>query len=591
MPSINWVMYMATSSAADYGADAAGRAEVVRNMKSLGVTKVYMDVWRGGRHIDRDLLVSMRDTLTDAGIGVAAGIMPSRGAAEFGSNSRWGADLCYSDPGAWDDVRKAMETGAELFDEFIIDDAFCTQCTCTKCRSAKGDRSWNEFRRDLLLDFTKEVIVGAPRKRNPGVKMILKFPQWYDRLAIFGYDTARQPAEFEATWIGTETRDPETAAMGFVHQYEGCFNSRWHDAAEPNLEGAWFDPYDCDPILYVEQAYQSVLGGMRTLMLFEYGSLFPDQNGFLIATLKGHQESLEKLAARLDGQEPTGVVTVRPHNPEPAADGYIFDGLGMLGIPLVPVAEWPADPPEALLLTDHVADDPELAAKVRDVVDAGGNVFLTAGLVAARDADEELKKLAGFEADGWAQPIKWSSDRFQVGDKEVQAAQPVAFRFDLRPTSAEVLATVSGVAHKRSERIPVVTRLAHSSGGAVVVLNVFGVAVSDYTMEENLNVPIVMQMQYYPEAVANVIQEQVANATGRAFLAPAKVGYYPFSNGDVVLENFTDSAVTAHVAGEGLAPEASEILGMAGLKDGDVRLPSRSAALIGTWAGPRLARS
>ncbi len=587
MSAINWVMYVVTSRVPDYAPDKGGRAEMIRNAKSVGVTKAYFDVWRSGRIVDRDLLIALRDDFGGADIVPCAGIMPSRGASELGGNSRWGNDLCYTDPATWDELRAAMELGAELFDEFIIDDAFCTQCLCERCRNAKADRSWRDFRRDLLLDFTKNVIVGACKAKNPGIKMILKFPQWYDRLAIFGYDTARQPAEFEATWIGTETRDPDTPSTGYVHQYEGCFNSRWHNNAEPDLEGAWFDPYGCDPIVYVEQAWQSVLGGMRTLMLFEYGSLFPEKNGYLIAALKGMMPRLEQLAAELDGQQPTGIVTVRPHDSQPAADGYIFDGLGMVGIPLVPVAEWPTAPPPTLLLTDHVADDADLASKVSQTVDAGGTVFLTASLLAQHDTDARLKELAGYGPDGWSQPIRWESRHFFVGDEPAAAGRPVGFRFDLWPTTAEVLASFSCAAHRRSTRVPVVTRQQHPSGGAVVVLNVFGVSELDYRLDENLNVPIVLQMQHYPEPVVNVIQGLVASATGQAFLAPPKVAYYPFSGGDAALQNFTDKPVVVSAAGEPIPAEAEELLGFARIADdgdGDggrrVRIPARSIALI-----------
>jgi len=257
----------------------------------------------------------------------------------------------------------------------------------------------------------------------------------------------------------------------------------------------------------------------------------------------------------------------------------------MLGMPLVPRADFPELLPPAVLLTDHVAGSPELTPFVSEVVNSGGTVFLTASLLAEHDDDEELKTLAGFGGDGWAQRNHWFSSHFMVGDRAVEASAPVEFRFDLRPGTANVLASVSGVAHHRAERIPVVTRQAHVSGGAVVALNVFGASPADYRMDENLNVPIVLQMQNYPEPVVNVIQEQVALATGQAFLAPARVGYYPYVSGDFVLENFTDGKVFAVPVGEQLPLDAQELLGVATIEEKDgqrgVLLPPRSVALIG----------
>lgn len=611
MPSITWSVFITAPSVMRYGATPRGREQMVREIRDVGASKVFIEVWRGALMADAKVLKATRDAFTKAGFQVATGIMPVRGrdiALEgtpqwdndraLGGNSRWGADICYSRPWSREELRKAMRLGAELFDEFIIDDALCTQCTCPRCRQAKGERSWSQFRRDLLLEVCKDTLVGPSKKKNPKIKMILKYPQWYDRLAVFGYDTSRQPAEFDATWIGTETRDPDTPDMGYVPQYEACFNARWHMAAEPNLEGAWFDYIDCDPTIYVEQAYQSLLGGVRNLTLFCYGASLFRENGYHLAALKTAMPRLEKLASRLDGQQPTGLVVVRPHSPDLKDDGYIFDGLGMLGLPLVPVATWPKKAPKSMLLTDHVADDPATTRNIAAVVRGGGTVFLTASLLAHRDDDEQLKELAGYEQDGWAQANHWSSSHFFVGDEQIEASGPVELRFDLRPTTATALASVSGVAHHRAERVPLVTRKEHRSGGAVVVLNVFGVRETDFRMDENLNVPIVLEMQRYPEPVVNVIQREVAKATGRAFLAPVRVGYYPFSKGDFVLENFTDETVLARPVGRVLAADEKEHLGIAEIVEpGEslgrrhradtaevkgIRLPPRSVALVGT---------
>jgi len=598
MPSITWSVYVTSSAVMRYGSAPEERARLVKEIRDIGAKKVFIEVWRGALQSDPDVLRAVRDAFVKAGLQVATGIMPVRGRdialegtpqwdndAALGGNSRWGADICYSRPWSREALRKAMRIGAELFDEFIIDDALCTQCTCPRCRAAKGNRTWSEFRRDLLLEVSKDTLVGPSKEKNPKIKMILKYPQWYDRLAMFGYDTSRQPAEFDATWIGTETRDPNTPDYGYTPQYEACFNARWHKAAEPNLEGAWFDYIECDPTIYVEQAYQSVLGGARNLTLFCYSEALFRENGYLLAALKTAMPRLEKLASRLDGQEPTGVVTVRPHNAQPKDDGYIFDGLGMLGIPLVPVAAWPAKAPRALLLTDHVADDPQVTKRIAEVVRAGGTVFMTASLLAQRDDEEELKKLVGYQDDGWAQPNNWASTRYAVGEKRITGEAPVALRFDLRPNTAKVLAAVGGVAHHRTEWIPLVTRQEHASGGAVVVLNVFGACKRDYRMDENLNVPIVLQMQNYPTEVVNVIQEQIAKATGQAFLTPARVGYYPFSGGDFVLENFTDETVFARAIGKELPADAKELLGIADIVEQDgvrgIELPPRALALIG----------
>ena len=599
MSNIKLAVYVTTQNLMLFSETDEELARMIQEIKDVGATKAILEVWRGGTQTDTERHRKVRDAFVEAGLEVATGIMPVRGGdislagmddfaheESIGGNSRWAADICYSRPWSREVFRAAMKAGAELFDEFVIDDALTTQCTCRYCREKKGDRSWSQFRRDLLLEVSKEDIVGLCKETNPNIKCILKFPQWYDRLHRYGYDTERQPAEFDATWVGTETRDPDTALFGFVPQYEACFNVRWHKSASPALEATWFDFYDCDKDVYVEQAYQSVLGGARNLTLFCYSEgLFrgEEKEGYL-ENLKAHMPKLEKIAKTVGDAEPTGIVTVRPHNSEGHDDCYIFDALGTVGFPLVPRASWPEDTPDAMLMTAHVADEPNLAGKVAEVVEEGGTVFLTANLMALRDEDNDLKKLAGLQDDGWVEPRRWVSGTFTIGNKKLPV-DPITWRYDMRVETAEVLVGVMprDSYHGSEEPVPVMTIQRHKSGGAVIVLNIWGAGPEDFPMDESLNVPIEMDVLNFPPAVLNTIQEWIAEAVGRAFVAPAKVAYYPFSNGSFVVQNFRDVPVFARTAGQELGSQ-KELLGDATiLKGGDmtgVFLPPRTAALV-----------
>ena len=583
MSAVRFSVYVTGSSVMRWGGTAEGRARIIDDVLRAGANKVFLEVWRSARQVDVNVLKELRDACVEAGLEVATGLMPSHGGT-LGGNSRWGHDHCYSKPETRKALRTAVEAGAALFDEFIIDDALTTQCTCHLCREARGDRSWGQFRRDTLVEISRDDIVGAAKNVNPNIKMILKFPQWYDRLAEFGYDTDRQPPLFDATWVGTETREPDTLSHGFVPQYEACFNTRWHDAAEPNLAGCWFDSIDSDKHIYVEQAYQSVLGGGRDITLFCYSDeLFHDRTAGHVDNLVVHTPALKRIAEEIGNQKPVGITAVRPHNPDPGADGYLFDVLGMIGLPLVPVASWPETPPEAMLLTSHVADCPETTAETKRVVDAGGTVFITAGLLAAKDDDEEFKALAGFQRDGWSQRRNWTSGVFTVDGLTFTAGE-VDWRYDLVPETAETLASVSGMTHRGPRYdVPVVTRQMHSSGGSVIVLNIHGICEEDYSMAESINIPMPLPGQNYPAPVLNVIQREIARATGRAFEAPARVAYYPFCDSTVVLENFRNEPACAILAGDALPDDVVDLLGNAGITRGEktcIYLPARSVALL-----------
>ena len=42
---------------------------------------------------------------------------------------------------------------------------------------------------------------------NPKVRIIVKYPCWYDDFHERGYDVIRETADFDRIWVDTETRD------------------------------------------------------------------------------------------------------------------------------------------------------------------------------------------------------------------------------------------------------------------------------------------------------------------------------------------------------------------------------------------------
>jgi len=56
-------------------------------------------------------------------------------------------------------------------------------------------------------EVSRDVIIGAARAVNPKVRIIIKYPNWYESFQGLGYDLAVQPKLFDAIYTGTETRD------------------------------------------------------------------------------------------------------------------------------------------------------------------------------------------------------------------------------------------------------------------------------------------------------------------------------------------------------------------------------------------------
>jgi hypothetical protein len=71
-------------------------------------------------------------------------------------------------------VKKIAEYTAKNFNSFILDDFFFTDCKDDGEIAAKGNRSWTDYRLDLMAKAGKELVVDPAKAVNPKVKVIIK---------------------------------------------------------------------------------------------------------------------------------------------------------------------------------------------------------------------------------------------------------------------------------------------------------------------------------------------------------------------------------------------------------------------------------
>ena len=76
---------------------------------------------------------------------------------------------------------------------------------------------------------------GPARAANPHVRMIIKYPNWYEHFQGLGYDLDREPHMFDAIYTGTETRDPEVTDQ-LLQQYESYEIIRYFDNIAPGRQ-------------------------------------------------------------------------------------------------------------------------------------------------------------------------------------------------------------------------------------------------------------------------------------------------------------------------------------------------------------------
>ncbi|HEX2971172.1 MAG TPA: hypothetical protein VHP11_02495 [Tepidisphaeraceae bacterium] len=371
--------------------------------QKTAVTKVYIETFRGGYQADRNTLQRAKQRFEDAGFEVSGCVTTTRmGKASTG----WKSEIsCYTDPATQNKLQAVFEFAAGLFDEIMIDDFWFTDCACPECDKARqarvavvGDQrysvsgdTWEDYRCELMVRLSRDRILSPAKHVNPKVKVIIKYPQWYDRFHERGYEVLRETADFDRIWVGTETRDYDNKQWGGTVQYEAYFIMRWlGEIGGSKCGGGWYDPYGTTESTYIEQARQTVLGGARESMLFCYGSLLQQTGPKNIEALRANIPELFTVASEVARRKIIGVAAYKPANSHPEKEARIFDFVGMLGLPLVPCHEFPADAPAAFFSL-HAMKDRDLPTKLAAFIASGKPVLLTDGLAEQLKDKVDLK--------------------------------------------------------------------------------------------------------------------------------------------------------------------------------------------------------
>jgi len=372
--------------------------------KKTAVTKGYIEVFRDGYQAERPALEHARERFLAAGFAVSGCVTTTQVGK---SSTGWKNTIsCYTDPATQEKLQGIFEFAAGLFDEIMIDDFWFTDCTCPECDAARraktvtigrrtypvaGD-TWEDYRCELMVRVSRERVLGPAKRINPKARLIIKYPQWYDNFHERGYEVLRQTADFDLTWVGTETRDYQDKRWGGTVQYEAYFIMRWLGGiGGAKCGGGWFDWLGTTERTYVEQARQTVLGGARESMLFCYGGLQRDTGPKDIEALRANLPELLAVAAEVQRRPILGIAAYKPANSHPEGEGRVFDFVGMLGLPLAPCHEFPADAPAAFF-SAHALKDKDLAARLSAFIAAGKPVLITDGLAKGLAGKVDLAK-------------------------------------------------------------------------------------------------------------------------------------------------------------------------------------------------------
>jgi len=145
--------------------------------------------------------------------------------------------------------------------------------------------------------------------------------------------------------------------------------------------GGWFDPYGTHEQTYVEQARQTVLADAREMLLFCYGSLLRETGPVNVEKLRTEIPGLFQLAKLVRDKPLKGIAAPKPPNSDAYDEQYVYDFVGMLGVPLVPTAQIDTDA-RAAFLPVHAMKDSQLQTKLDRMLRANKPILVTDGLAA-----------------------------------------------------------------------------------------------------------------------------------------------------------------------------------------------------------------
>jgi len=413
----------------DYLDTAEGRETAIEWCRGTGISRVFLETYRDRYRADRATLAAAREAFREAGLDVSGCITPT----EVGrSSTGWDPITCYTAAESQEHLEDVFRFTASIFDEIMVDDFLFTDCECEECVAARGDRSWGADRSDLMLEVSRECVLGAAAEENPDAEVIIKFPEWYDDFQERGYVVDAQSEAFDTVWVGTEIRDYDHERWGGKPAYGAYYLQRWlGEVGGEKTAGGWFDTLGTTEDTYLEQAAATVLGGADEATLFAYGLLQEDTGPPNVEYLREELPGVFELARTVEGREPWGVAAPKPPHSEPFEEPQLFSFLGMCGLPLVPTTEFDPDAP-ASVATPYLLGERDVSDRLAAALEAGNRLVVTAGLADRLVGDPTAQGARRLETGGEPASLL-ERDRTDLRELREYLLEPLDVGFDAPP--------------------------------------------------------------------------------------------------------------------------------------------------------------
>ena len=515
--------------------------------RQVDVDKIYLETHRDLLIVDDATLEQAKKYFHDRGIETAGGITYTI------DESNSFETFCYSNPQHRKKVQEIAEHTAKHFDEFLLDDFFFTSCKSEDEIRAKGDLSWTEYRLKLMTEAGRDLVLKPAKKVNPDVKVIIKYPNWYDHFQGLGFNLEEGPQLFDGIWTGTETRDP--AGAQHLQNYLSYNIIRYFENLRPGYNGGgWVDAGGLNMSMdrYAEQLHLTMLAKAPEIMLFAYHQLIgvplsPSQRApwqgqgtsfnfdemMAPITLKDGSQIQPTTMARIAGVtlkqtdrlveqlgNPVGIKSYKPFHS--SGDDFLQNYLGMIGLPMDMHPTFPDDQ-KVVLLTAQAASDPNIIDKIKKQLLSGREVFITSGLLKAiPDKIAEIAELRCTDLKALVNDF----GRHGQSARDLLIPQVLYYTNDSWEIVSAGRPLTGGVSG-----YPIVLRAPYASSNLYV-----------------LTVPDDMGNLYdYPAGALNEIRRNMSKDLDAYIEGPSKVSLFLYDNRTLVVENFNDEPVDINI--------------------------------------------
>ena len=515
----------------------------------VDLDKIYLETHRDAFTVDEKTMTKVKKFFLSKGLEVGGGITYTRSEpTDFETYS-------YARENERQQVREVAEYTARLFDDFILDDFFFIDLKNDDEIAAKekSGKSWTEYRLRLMSDAGRELVLEPAKKVNPKVKVIIKYPNWYDHFHGLGFNLEEEPQYFDGIWTGTETRDPGSAQH--LQNYLSYNVVRYFDNIAPGKNGGgWVDAGGIHMSMdrYAEQLHLTMLSKTPEIILWNYmqlndvkitpqmrakwqdagGNSFrydemvaPFERGgktvspttmarFASVTL----QQTDKLVGQLGN--PVGLVSYKPYHS--SGEDFLQNYLGMIGLPMDMHPQFLSDR-QQILLTEQAAKDPQIVDKIKAQLKKGGDVIITTGLLKAiREKIADVCELYCGDLKAIVNDFGW----FGKSEREFIIPQVKYFTNDAWEVVSAGRPLSGGVSG-----YPILLRDTYSKGMLFVL-----------TVPDDFG-----NLYDFPAGALNVIRRAMSKDVGAYIEGPSKVALFPYDNKTLVVENFNDEAVSLRV--------------------------------------------